>query len=215
MVNTVLVDGIYNADVVNAHVNDKGLVLVKFLSHGCASRWIRADRLPEGVAVWASRDQERAFLLRWLADDLRTLGYEAGAILSVHDEQFNAIKSDDPFLGDRGGNVFIPRTAGTHTLDMFHALGFTGSRNAIADRIGRRLAGKSNDQLDALADALSEAWDGDKFDWALVTSRTLARVGLRRDQFRAPMTLPRFDADPGAVVGKYFPEAVSFEEQVA
>jgi hypothetical protein len=146
---------------------------------------------------------ERAFLLRWLADDLDEIGFpRGGSTKASRDAAYEAAGAADE-AGKRG-MVFNPRVAGTPVQQMLTAAGVKGSRATQAARIRKILTGEAKDaKLAAIADAIAEAFDGQRFDFDLVSEPTLLRTGLRRRDFRSPVTMPSMDA-PG--VGAFFPE---------
>ena len=96
------------------------------------------------------------------------------------------------------GLLFNPRVAGTPTQEMFHAAGIMGTREQIARKLSAAIRGvKSNPKIESLVDAMSEAWDGQRFDWDLVTDETVARLGILRKNFRSPVTMPSETDMPG------------------
>lgn len=130
---------------------------------------------------------DRPFVLRWLADDLRNMPFEEGRV-----EHISARPKATRAEGDgRGDLIFTPRAAGTPTQKMFEKAGFTGSRAEIASQIESALTGKrKNPRLEALADALVEAWDGEKFDTSKISDAALVKTGLRRPDFESPRSVP-------------------------
>lgn len=143
---------------------------------------------------------EKSFLLRWLADDLNEMPYQKGG--STPKARRQAYETLDP--EEAQALRFNPSVAGTPTQEMFHAMGLKGSRAEIAAKIDKVLSGKASDpKLDQLSAAMSEAWDGSKFDFDLVSDNTLNELGVRRRDLKSPITLPDYSA-PGAHV--FFPE---------
>jgi hypothetical protein len=154
----------------------------------------------------ASASAERVFMLRWLADDLREMTFERGGTTPrMRREAYEHYRPGDPKGSEYGIGPASAHVAGTPTQQMFHALGVKGSRLEIAAKIDRAIAKGDNPKLEALADALREAWDGREFDWGLITEETLARTGLRRRDLRSPITTPWPDDQP-SVYARFFPE---------
>lgn len=133
--------------------------------------------------------EERNFVLRWLADDLREISYQPSS-------RMRGAHALDAF--EQAGSVeegaratYAPRVAGTHTQEMFHAAGIKGTRSEIAERLDRYMqTGKGDARIAGIADALREAWDGRTFDWDLISDETLQRAGIRRRDLREPSSLP-------------------------
>lgn len=148
----------------------------------------------------AAVPEERAFIARWLADDLREISYQPAA-------RMRGVAANDEFAGRAYGEKatnYAPRVAGTHTQEMFHALGIKGTRSEIADRLDTFVrTGKGSPKIEALADAMREAWDGQRFDFDLVSDATMHRLGIRRRDLRDPSSLPNPDDMP-SVYDKFF-----------
>lgn len=143
---------------------------------------------------------EQAFPLRWLAKDLEDFQFQQGG--TSLGTRRRAYESFDPIEAEALHRN--PRVAGTPVLDMFKAMGISGSRADIATRIERFLSGQNRDPRFArLADALNEAWDGQRFDFDLVGDDTLTALGIRRRDLKSPIGLPDF-AEPGAAA--FFPD---------
>jgi hypothetical protein len=156
------------------------------------------------VSAAATKEADRAFLLRWLADDLEEIGYQkGGSTKASRDAAYDAADATDD-MGKRG-MVFNPRVAGTPTQQMFEAAGIKGTRPQLAARINKA-AGK-DPQLNAFADALAEAWDGNGFDFDLVSEDALRAANVRRRDLRSPVTMPRFDDFGPDTVARWFPDA--------
>ncbi len=150
---------------------------------------------PRTEAKAAPKD-ERTFLLRWLADDLREASYQPGSRMSGQHAQDTMTDATSQEAGRRA--VYSPRVAGTPTQEMFHALGIKGTRTEIAEQLDNYLrgGGRGGKKMEPLADALREAWDGQRFDFDLVADDTMARLGIRRSDMRSPMTTPAIDDMP-------------------
>lgn len=160
------------------------------------------------VRVAGDVTPERAFILRWLADDLREMNYQPASRMRGE----HALDAESARAYGDTADTYAPRVAGTPTQKMFHALGITGSRADIAGKLERALAqasaGKAyNPKVFHLADAMSQAWDGTRFDFDLVSDDTLLKLGARRRDLQSPISTPlRYD-DPGA--SAFFPDRAS------
>lgn len=147
---------------------------------------------------------ERTFMLRWLADDLKEQGFQQSS-------RMRGTAAADEWQGRAYGEEatnYAPRVAGTPTQEMFHALGIKGSRLEIADRLDRFMRGekvKGRQQLEALADAMREAWDGQRFDFEILSDETISRLGIRRRDLREPISSPHVSDMPD-VYERLFPE---------
>lgn len=152
---------------------------------------------------------DRNFIIGWLADDLREMPFQKGGSTKRSRDEHAANWQ----AGDDGapGMVMNGHVAGTPTLEMFHAAGITGSRAAIAHRLEKFAAGKKADpKLEALAEAMAEAWDGQRFDFDLVSQAALRKTGLRKTtDLRSPITMPHMEKYPREVVSRFFPEDFS------
>lgn len=168
-----------------------------------AERNAQPDDVPVSRKVAAGRTIDQGFIGHWLADDLNEMGYQAGGgSKKFYDQAAEDWRPGDSDASRYGIGVGSGRVAGTPTLEMFQKAGISGSRVEIADRIRRVLRGESNDpKVLGVIDAMGEAWDGQRFDFQLVTDDTLARTGMKRRDFKSPITLPAEDA-PGAA--KFF-----------
>lgn len=168
-----------------------------------AERGAQPDDVPVSRPVAAGRTVDQGFIGHWLADDLNEMGYQAGGgSKKFYDAAEQNWRPGDADAARYGIGAGSGRVAGTPTLEMFQKAGISGSRAEIADRIRRVLRGDSNDpKVLGVIDAMNEAWDGQRFDFQLVTDDTLARTGLKRRDFKSPITLPAEDA-PGAA--KFF-----------
>lgn len=155
-------------------------------------------RPPKPVASHITPDQ--GFVLRWLADDLAEMQYQPSS-------RMRGARAVDEFTDRAYGDTptnYAPRVAGTPTQEMFHALGIKGTRAELSTKLDNYLAGKSKDpKLAKLADAMSEAWDGQRFDFDLISDETMTALGARRRDFRSPITLPNF-SEAGAA--RFFPD---------
>lgn len=168
-----------------------------------AERNALPDDVPVARKVDAKRTVDQGFIGHWLADDLNEMGYQAGGgskgYYDAAEQDWRPGDSDASRYGIGHGSA---RVAGTPTQEMFHAAGVSGSRAEIAGKVRKYLTGESNNpRVGALIDAMGEAWDGQRFDFQLLTDETLARTGLKRSQFKSPVTLPAMEA-PGAA--KFF-----------
>lgn len=143
---------------------------------------------------------EQSFLLRWLANDLEEFQFQPSS-------RMRGVHSADEWQQRGYGDAdtrYAPRVSGTPVQEMFEAMGITGSRPEIAMRIERHLTGKKKDpRLTALADVLNEAWDGQQFDFDLVSNDNLVALGLRRRDLKSPIGLPNYD-EAGAA--SFFPD---------
>lgn len=150
---------------------------------------------------------ERAFMLRWLADDLKEMTFERGGTTPrMRREAEENYRPGDPVGARQAIGIGAAHVAGTPTQQMFQAMGLKGSRLKLAHAIERLGKGRKADpKLEALADAMREAWDGQRFDWQLVSDDTLAKTGLRRRDFKSPMTTPSMEDMPD-VRAKFFGE---------
>jgi hypothetical protein len=168
-----------------------------------AERNAMPDDVPVSRPVAAGRTVDQGFIGHWLADDLQEMGYQAGGgSKKFYDLAESEWRPGDADAARYGIGVGSGRVAGTPTQEMFHAAGVSGSRAEIATKIRRYLNGESdNPRIAAVVDAMGEAWDGQRFDWDLLTDDTLARTGLKRNQFKSPITMPAMEA-PGA--SKFF-----------
>lgn len=146
---------------------------------------------------------EQSFLLRWLSKDLEENQFTPSSRMPAGArrlEEWQKAKTAEEF----NEAVYSPRAAGTQTQSMFEALGIKGSRPEIAMRIERHLTGQKKDaRLTKLADAFNEAFDGERFDFDLVSDDTLSALGIRRRDLRSPETLPDY-AEAGAAT--FYPE---------
>lgn len=171
-----------------------------------AERNAMPDDVPVSRPVAGGRTVDQGFIGHWLADDLNEMGYQAGGRTKKgYDIAAQEWMPGDSDAARYGIGVGSGRVAGTPTQEMFHAAGVSGSRAEIADKVRRYLTGEyNNPRVGALIDAMGEAWDGQRFDFQLLTDETLARTGLKRNQFKSPITMPALEA-PGA--SKFFGDA--------
>ena len=168
-----------------------------------AERAAQPDDVAVARKVDASRTVDQGFIGHWLADDLNEMGYQAGGgSKAFYDQAEQNFRPGDSDASRYGIGQASARVAGTPTQQMFHAAGVSGSRPEIAGKIRRYLTGESNNpRIGALIDAMGEAWDGQRFDFQMLTDETLARTGLKRSDFKSPVTMPAMEA-PGA--SKFF-----------
>lgn len=164
---------------------------------------IATDRTPEALPDAKAPATERAFMLRWLADDLSEMQFQKGGTTKgarrVAYDELGELSAEE-----RKALNFNPRVAGTPTQEMFHAAGITGSRPRILKKMERIIKGKSGDpRIEALGDALVEAFDGQRFDWDLVSDATLVKAGIRRRDLRAPISSAS-DSDMPSVHARLF-----------
>lgn len=152
------------------------------------------------TAVPSHLTPDQSFVLRWLADDLREMPFQqGGSTAKGRRAAYETLDADEAHALKYNAHV-----GGTPTQDMFKALGMNGSRAEIADQLDKFLLGKSkSDKLPALADALGEAWDGQRFDFDLVSDPALVRAGIRRRDLKSPVSLARMD-EAGAE--RFFPD---------
>lgn len=163
----------------------------------------KPDEIEAGTAdQGVTPHTERVFMLRWLADDLREMTFQPSARMrgqQAVDEMSDATSQE---AGRRA--VYSPRVAGTPTQETLNAAGFGGTKPELAERIDRQVKrGKLDPKLEAVADAYRQAWDGERFDWDLIDDATLAKTGLRRRDFKSPMTMPS-DTDMPDVHQRFF-----------
>lgn len=143
---------------------------------------------------------EQSFPLRWLARDLEEFQYQPGG--TSLGARRRAYESLDPV--ERDALMRNPRVAGTPVQEMFEAMGVKGSRPEIATKIEKFLRGELKEPRFAkLADVMNEAWDGQNFDFDLVSDESLTALGVRRRDLRSPIGLPDFN-EPGAA--GFFPD---------
>lgn len=157
-----------------------------------AERAAMPDDVPVSRPVSPKIPVEEGFIGHWLADDLQEMGYQAGGVTKrMAREAYENWRPGDAESARHGIGQQAARVAGTPTLQMFHDAGITGSRMEIADRIRRVLNGSSNDaKVKNLLGAMREAWDGQRFDWQLVSDERMAATGLKRSQMKSPVTMP-------------------------
>lgn len=160
-----------------------------------AARESRAidEALPTGPAV--APKAEQAFLLRWMADDLREMSFEPGSRMSRNQRmvEYEKATSNEAYREA----TYQGRTAGTPIQEMFHAAGIKGTRKEIAAKLDRYMqTGKGDQRIGGIVDAMREAWDGQRFDFGEVSDATLAKIGVRRRDLRSPVTTPYPDDMP-------------------
>lgn len=157
-------------------------------------------RTPINTKAVPDLTPERSFVLRWMAKDLTENQFQQGG--TTLGTRRRAYESLDPVEAEALHRN--PRVAGTPLQQTFHVLGLKGTRAELATRIDRFLTGKSKDtQLLKLADAYAEAFDGQRWDFDLVSDDTLAGLGLRRRDLKEIASLPDFD-EAGAAT--FFPD---------
>jgi hypothetical protein len=153
--------------------------------------------------------REHAFILRWLERDLSDMPYQAGG--STKGARNEAFRNRAPGESDSGIGVGSARVAGTPTLDLFHALGATGSRNAIATQIDHYLAtGGRNQSAEAakkLATVFERAWNPQKrvFEFDRVPEDMIKGLGIRQDKLSGPVTMS-VDDQPQDLVRYFSPK---------
>lgn len=150
------------------------------------------DVLPKAGPAAVPDAAERSFMLRWLADDLREMPFQESS-------RMRGARAVDEWQQRRHGDPdtrYAPRVAGTPTQEMFHALGIKGTRAEIAAKLDKAIRGEGDPKFEALADAMREAFDGQRLDWQLVSDQTLAKLGVRRRDLRSPITTPNPDDMP-------------------
>ncbi len=139
--------------------------------------------------------EERTFLSRWLADDLREMSFQPGSRMSRAQRlsEYEKATSNKAYRRD----TYSPAVAGTPTQEMFHAAGIKGTRAEIASKLDRFVqTGKGDPRIGKILDVMREAWDGQRFDFDQVSSETLGAAGVRRRELRSPMTTPYPDDMP-------------------
>lgn len=143
-----------------------------------------------GMAPAVSSDaSEKSFMLRWLSDDLKDIQYQGSGRMRGQQAIDTMTDATSQEAGRRA--VYTPRVAGTPTQEMFHAAGIRGTRSEIAEQLDKAIQGKKvNPKIDAMAEAMRQAWDGQRFDWDLVSDDTVHALGIRRKDFRSPVTMP-------------------------
>lgn len=181
---------------------------------------------PAGAAAQLTQadvDQaERSLLLRLLMADLGENPFvRGGSTAAQRAEAMQNWRPGDPEYLKHG---FVPagHTAGTPIQSMLQAAGISGTRPAQLETLRNALMGTGrNRKVDSLIQAMREAWDGQRYDWNLVSQATLDQLGMRRRDFTSPMTVvnpEEFDADTLRKLGRFFPEhgeePVTFMEDV-
>ena len=158
----------------------------------------RSQAVPTNPAVLDQR-----FVLRWLADDLKEMPFQPAARMrgiQAVDEMTNATSQE---AGRRA--VYQPRVAGSPVQDTLNLAGVSGTKAELASRIEKALqTGKIDGKLGAVADAYREAWDGQSFDFDLVSADTLTKAGLPRRALKSPITMADV-TEPGAK--SFFPDS--------
>jgi hypothetical protein len=157
------------------------------------------DQVPVRQTVAKGLPLDRAFLLRWMADDLDEITYQKqGHAGSQYHAEGSAARA-----ADRGNDIqatmrMNQRVGGSPLYQMLEAAGIGGSYGEKAETVRKVLQGRTkNPRVMALADVMAEGWDGQGFDWDLVRDETLLRAGVKRSQLRSPSTMPDMTA-PGA-----------------
>lgn len=158
---------------------------------------VRPPRAPAASHV----TPEQSFLLRWMAKDLEDHQFQPSS-------RMRGARAIDEWqqrgYGD-ADTTYAPRVAGTPVQDMFHAMGVKGSRPEIAVKIEKFLSGQNKDPRFArLADVLKEAFDGERFDFDLVSDDALTALGIRRRDLKSPIGTPDY-AEAGAA--SFFPDS--------
>lgn len=170
-------------------------------------RDFEAKATPEQVPVRSAavptdpKALERSFILRWLADDLTEMPYQASSRMRGQ----QAIDTMEEATSQEAGRraVYSPRVAGSPVQDTLNLAGISGTKAELANRITKQLqTGKIDPKLSKVADAYAEAWDGQQFDFARVSDATLVEAGLMRRGMRSPITMPDV-SEPGA--SRFFP----------
>jgi 2'-5' RNA ligase len=143
----------------------------------------------------------QAFIMQWLADDLREIAYQPSA--RMRGEQAQDVTEDAKSQEEARRAVYMPRQAGTPTQQMFAALGVTKgqdgevmTRPTLANYIENYLGGFSRSKAADAAKAIARVYEAAynpktrRFDWAKVPDALYAETGLTAAQMRAPMSGP-------------------------
>ena len=145
---------------------------------------------------------DRSFILRWLADDLAEMPYQSSGRMRGQQAVDTMEEATSQEAGRRA--TYTPRVAGSPVQDTLNLAGITGTKAELADRIARQLrTGRIDPKLAKIADAYAEAWDGQQFDFDLVSDQTIADAGIRRRMMKSPVTMPDV-SEPGA--SRFFPD---------
>lgn len=146
---------------------------------------------------------DQRFVLRWLADDLNDMPYQASSRMRGQQAIDTMTEATSQEAGRRA--VYSPRVAGSPVQDTLNLAGVSGTKAELAERINKALqTGKVDKKLGAVADAYREAWDGQGFDFDLVSPETLAKAGVMRKAMKSPITMPDV-TEPGA--SRFFPDS--------
>lgn len=155
-------------------------------------------------------NRKHAFLMQWLADDLRQMPFEDSSRMRGIPAQDVTAQATSQEEARRA--IYAPRVAGTPTQEMFAKLGVTRSRAEIATQIenylsGRSRGGKAVDVAKALAPIFEAAYDVQtkRFDFRRVHEDLYRRAGLTYKDMRAPVTGPREDGQPADLIAAFFP----------
>lgn len=144
---------------------------------------------------------DRSFILRWLADDLTDMPYQSSGRMRGQQAVDTMEEATSQEAGRRA--VYTPRVAGSPVQDTLNLAGVTGTKAELAERITKQLqTGKIDPKLAKIADAYAEAWDGQRFDFDLVSDQSLVDAGIRRRTMKHPITMPDV-SEPGA--SRFFP----------
>lgn len=161
-----------------------------------------AGAAPEDVAVRSQsvasdpKALDRNFILRWLADDLKEMPYQSSGRMRGQQAIDTMTEATSQEAGRRA--LYTPRVAGSPVQDTLNLAGVSGTKAELAARIERGLqTGKIDSKLAKIADAYAEAWDGQQFDFDIVSDQALADAGIRRRSMKSPITMPDV-TEPGA-----------------
>jgi len=154
--------------------------------------------------------RERAFMLRWLADDLDEVTYSSGTMTKqARDRAAREWRPGDPEGARHGIGAMSARTPGTpvyHTVDPLVKGAYHVKSKRLAKLADDLVAGKDVDpRVVALADAYIQGFAGDRFDFTKLNPATVDALGLRPKDLKAPMTPPKYQRDPG-MASRWFGE---------
>jgi 2'-5' RNA ligase len=151
-------------------------------------------------------DRKHAFLMQWLADDMRQMPFEESS--RMRGKHALDVTSDATSQEEAREAVYKPRVAGTPTQETFAKMGVSGSRAELASQIenylsGRSKGGKAVDAAKKLAPIFEAAYNVQtkRFDFTQVPDDLYAKAGITYEDMRAPVTGP---ANPDHELAKAF-----------
>jgi hypothetical protein len=156
-----------------------------------AERVAQPDDVPIRPRVGAKVAPEDAAMLSWMADDLDELRFErGGSTRAMRDDAYANARA-----GEQSGFVAAGRVAGSQVQHMLEAAGIGGSKAEQSARLRKALRTGTDEKALAVSKILREAWDGQKFDWDLVSDEAKLAAGVRRRDLvgRAPSIIPAED----------------------